>query len=67
MERMELGDVVQLMEMEYEEIPELKLTFWQAQHLWNLPNEMCERALGALIRSGFLIRSADGAYVRRLA
>ena len=63
----DLGDVVQLMEMEYEEMPDLKLTFWQAQHLWNLSSESCDRALRALIGSGFLKRSSDGAYIRRVA
>ena len=42
---MESSDVVQLMKMEYAEMPELKLTFRQAQRLWNLPSESCERAL----------------------
>jgi hypothetical protein len=61
----DFGDVVHLMQMEYAEMPELKLTFWQAQRLWNLSSELCERALGALIGSGFLTRTPDGAYVRR--
>ena len=62
---MEFRDVVQLMAMEYAEMPELKLTFRQAQRLWNLSSELCERALGVLIGSGFLTRTPDGAYVRR--
>jgi hypothetical protein len=62
----DVGDVVRLMEMEYEEMPELKLSFWQAQRLWNLSTELCERALRTLIGTGFLMRSADGLYVRRL-
>jgi hypothetical protein len=44
-------------------MPELKLTSWQAQRLWNLSDELCERALAALIGSGFLARTPDGAYV----
>jgi hypothetical protein len=64
---MNLGDVLQLMELEYQEMPELKLTFWQAQHLWDLSSDVCESALAALVRSGFLTRSTDGAYVRRMA
>ena len=65
MQLTDLRDVVQLMEMEYKEMPELKLTFWQAQRLWNLPSGLCERALSSLSGSGFLMRTADGAYVRR--
>jgi hypothetical protein len=67
MEGMNLRDVVELMEMEFEEMPDLELTFWQAQRLWNLPSDLCERALAALIGSGFLTRSSAGAYVRRTA
>jgi hypothetical protein len=62
---MQLIEAVELIQMEYAEMPELKLTFWQAQRLWNFSEELCERALTALISSGFLTRTADGAYVRR--
>jgi hypothetical protein len=65
-ETIDVRDVVRLMEMEYEELPELKLSFWQAQRLWNLSTELCERALKTLIGSGFLTQSADGFHVRRL-
>jgi hypothetical protein len=49
---------------EYVEMPQLKLTARQVQRLWSLPNEVCEAALAALLQTGFLMRSADGAYVR---
>ena len=64
---LEFREVVELMRMEYAEMPELKLTFWQAQRLWNLSVEQCERALGTLMATGFLARTRDGAYVRREA
>jgi hypothetical protein len=51
--------------MEYAELPELRLTFWQAQRLWNFSEELCERALTALMASGFLTRTPAGTYVRR--
>ena len=63
----ELHDVVQLMEMEYAELPELQLTFCQAQHLLNLSNELCERALTELVGSGFLTRTPAGTYIRNAA
>jgi hypothetical protein len=50
--------------MEYREMPGLKLTFRQAQRLWNLSQERCDRALVSLIQEGFLVRTRDGAYVR---
>ena len=62
---MQVIEAVELIQMEYAEMPELKLTFWQAQRLWNFSEELCERALTALISSGFLARTEDGAYVRR--
>jgi hypothetical protein len=65
MEFMLVQDAVELMRMEYDEMPDLKLSFAQARRLWNLSEELCERALAALIGSGFLGRTTDGFYVRR--
>ena len=50
------------MNMEDAVMPGLKLTFWQAQRLWNLSSELCERALTALIRARFLVPAPDGTY-----
>ena len=58
-------DAAELIQMEYAEMPGLKLTFWQARRLWNLSDDLCERALAALTRSGFLTQTSDGAYIRR--
>ena len=65
MQFMPIIDAVELIRMEYSELPELRLTFWQAQRLWSFSEELCERALTALIASGFLARTPDGVYVRR--
>jgi hypothetical protein len=65
MQFMQVSEAVELIQMEYAEMPALRLTFWQAQRLWNLSEELCERALTALIASGSLARTPDGAYVRR--
>lgn len=62
---LQVEEAVELIQMEYAEMPGLKLTFWQAQRLWHLSDELCERALAALTRSGFLARTHDGAYIRR--
>ena len=56
--------VAELIRMEYVELPGLKLTFWQTQRLWNLPEDLCRQALTVLTQSRFLTRAADGAYVR---
>jgi hypothetical protein len=61
-----VDDAVQLVQMEYAEMPGLTLTFWQAQRLWNLPVELCEQTLTALTTSGFLTQTPKGAYVRNV-
>jgi hypothetical protein len=61
---MQIDDAVELIRMEYDELPGLKLTYWQAQRLWNLSDEVCARALQTLIEGRFLTCAADGAYVR---
>jgi hypothetical protein len=66
MRLMQVDDAIELIRMEYAELPGLTLTFWQAQRLWNLSNEDCARALKTLMDSQFLSRTMDGAYVRRV-
>jgi hypothetical protein len=60
----DIDDAVELIRMEYAEMPGLSLTLWQAQRLWNLSDERCQRALAVLTGSGFLAQATDGAYVR---
>ena len=50
---------------EYVEMPDLKLTNWQACRLWNLDAYLCDDILTALVEEGFLTRTDDGAYLRR--
>jgi hypothetical protein len=61
---MQLCDAVQLIQMEYREMPDLKLTCRQAQRLWSLPQELCDHALVLLIQARFLVLTRDGSYVR---
>jgi hypothetical protein len=51
--------------MEYIEMPDLKLTALQARRLWNIPAEVCDRALAALVSCGFLAQTRTGAFLRR--
>ena len=60
-----IEDAVELIRMEYAELPGLRLTFWQAQRLWNLSEDVCGCALKALTESHFLLRTADGVYIRQ--
>ena len=50
---------------EYHEMPGLCLTQCQAQRLWDLPCDRCEALLTALTEERFLVRTADGRFVRR--
>jgi hypothetical protein len=51
-------------QIEYVQMPQLKLTARQVRRLWSLPHDVCEAALAALICKGFLVHLGDGAYVR---
>lgn len=59
-----LEDTRMLIRMEYQEMPSLTLTFWQAQRLWNLPDELCARALHSLVQEKFLAMTSSGTFVR---
>jgi hypothetical protein len=61
---MQLCDAVQLIQMEYGEMPDLKLTCRQAQRLWSLPQDLCDHALLLLLQTRFLVLTRDGSYVR---
>ena len=65
MEAVALEETRTLIRMEYHELPALSLTFWQAQRLWNLSEELCERALQSLVREKFLTMTSSGRFVRR--
>jgi hypothetical protein len=52
-------------QIEYIEMPDLKLTSAQIRRLCDLSLDVCEPAIAALERSGFLWRAHDGRFVRR--
>jgi hypothetical protein len=60
---MRAGDLLQVIQAEYREIPGLKLTRAQAQRLWGLDAETCEAMLDALIDARVLRRTSRDAYV----
>jgi hypothetical protein len=49
---------------EFREMPGLKLTIAQAGRLWSLDPPTCSEVLSELVQTGFLCRSADGAFCR---
>ena len=52
-------------QIEYIEMPDLKLTLAQIRRLCDLPEDLCEPAVAALLQVGFLWRAPDGRFVRR--
>jgi hypothetical protein len=52
-------------QLEYIEMPDLKLTLAQIRRLCDLPEDLCEPAVAALLQAGFLWRAPDGRFVRR--
>jgi hypothetical protein len=65
MSRTDLRQALKTMQMEYVEMPELKLTLRQAGRLWTMPLDQCQAALATLVATGFLMQTKDGAYLRR--
>ena len=61
---MELETLVRRVRSEFLEMPGLRLTFPQAQRLWGLEREICERVVTALIGAAFLRRTSSGAITR---
>jgi hypothetical protein len=61
-----LDQMMHRVRREYEELPGLRLTRWQAQRLWRLDPGECELVLTSLVRSTFLTESRDGTFVRRV-
>ena len=60
----ETADYLQLIRAEYLEIPGLSLTKRQAERLWGLTPEACDRLLDAMVQAKFLRRTDNGLYVR---
>jgi hypothetical protein len=52
-------------QIEYIEMPDLKLTLAQLRRLCALPPDVCEAAVADLVRSGFLWKTGEGTFLRR--
>ena len=52
-------------QIEYIEMPDLKLTVAQLRRLCALPPDVCETAVADLVRSGFLWKTGEGTFLRR--
>jgi hypothetical protein len=61
---MRIEDVLQRIQGEFVEMPGLCLTAAQAQRLWGLDREFCDRLLEALVEAKFLAQRRDGSFIR---
>lgn len=52
-------------QIEFIEMPGLRLTLPQIARLCGVPREICEPAVAMLVNGGFLASTADGAFLRR--
>jgi hypothetical protein len=51
-------------QIEYIEMPDLKLTLAQVGRLCNLPKDVCEAAIASLVESGFLSTASSNSILR---
>ena len=61
---MRIEDVLQRVQGEFAEMPGLCLTAAQAQRLWGLDRDLCDRLLEALVEAKFLAQRRDGTFIR---
>jgi Fic family protein len=59
-----IRDMLDRIQGEFLELPELRLTSEQAQRLWQLDRSTCDALLHALVDVRFLSRASDGSFVR---
>ena len=59
-----IRDVVQRIQGEFTEFPDLSLTRTQIQRLWHLDRVLCEALLAAFVDARFLSRAPDGSFRR---
>jgi hypothetical protein len=60
-----IGDLVLLIEAEYEEMPGLVLTCPQLCRMFGLDPPMCDAVVRELVEAGVLVRVPNGSYARR--
>ena len=60
-----LGDLLFLIRAEFLEIPGLRLTQHQIEHLWGIDPEMADAILRSLVESHFLTKTPAGAFTHQ--
>jgi len=61
---MRIEDVLQRVQGEFSEMPGLCLTAAQAQRLWGLDQDFCDKLLTTLVDARFLVKRRDGSFIR---
>jgi hypothetical protein len=61
---MRIEDVLQRIQGEFAEMPGLCLTAAQAQRLWGLDRDSCDKLLEVLVDAKFLVQRRDGSFIR---
>jgi hypothetical protein len=61
---MRIEDVLQRIQGEFAEMPGLCLTAAQAQRLWGLDRDSCDKLLEVLVNAKFLAQRRDGSFIR---
>jgi hypothetical protein len=61
---MRIEDVLQRVQGEFSEMPGLCLTAAQAQRLWGLDRDFCDKLLKTLVDARFLVQRRDGTFIR---
>lgn len=59
-----VGQIVNLIEAEFREMPGTRLTEAQVRRLWNISPQDCGTVLDHLCESGSLVRDLEGRYGR---
>jgi hypothetical protein len=62
---MDLAAALAVIQMDYVEMPGLRLTAQQGRRLWTLPIDVCQAALDTLAAAGFLVKTENGHYLHR--
>lgn len=64
MQLTDVRDAQTRIQLEFIEMPEMRLRREQVRRLLDLSSRACDDALAALVSSGFLKQSSDGAFLR---
>ena len=59
-----IGELLDRIQGEYLELPDLRLTEGEARRLWDIDPTTCDALFGALVDVSFLQRAPDGSFIK---